>query len=145
VVCFIHQVLGYAYSAEARNTIFTSNVEQDCSAVELRIRDGGIADSLDGVFQSSIEVGKHLHQRVTVYIIRIASAPLSCSYLLCWMLLLWLPSLRHLLGDACARYYNFIKPHQALKGLTPSEKAGIEIGSEDNKWLRLIKQSIKQN
>ena len=39
-------------------------------------------------------------------------------------------------------YYNFIKPHQSLNGKTPAQKAGIEIGSEDNKWLQLIKQSM---
>jgi len=39
-------------------------------------------------------------------------------------------------------YYNFIKPHEALGGKTPSEKAGIEIEG-DNKWLTLMKKSIQ--
>jgi hypothetical protein len=39
-------------------------------------------------------------------------------------------------------YYNFIKPHEALEGKTPSEKAGIEIEG-DNKWLTLMKKSIQ--
>lgn len=39
-------------------------------------------------------------------------------------------------------YYNFIKPHQSLNGETPAQKAGIGIGSEENKWLQLIKQSL---
>lgn len=38
-------------------------------------------------------------------------------------------------------YYNFIKPHQALDGKTPSEKAGIVIDGE-NKWLTLMKTSL---
>jgi transposase-like protein len=41
-------------------------------------------------------------------------------------------------------YYNFIRPHQALAGRTPSEQAGIAVASGDNKWLSLIKQSAKR-
>lgn len=41
-------------------------------------------------------------------------------------------------------YYNFIKPHQALDGKTPSEKAGITIGSENDKWLSLVKRASKK-
>lgn len=37
---------------------------------------------------------------------------------------------------------NFIKPRQSLNGKTPSEMAGIEI-ERDNKWLTLMKKSIK--
>ena len=39
-------------------------------------------------------------------------------------------------------YYNFIKPHEALDGKTPSEEAGITVEG-DNKWLTLMKKSIK--
>jgi transposase-like protein len=39
-------------------------------------------------------------------------------------------------------YYNFIKPHEALNGKTPSEEAGIIIEG-NNKWLTLIKKAIK--
>lgn len=39
-------------------------------------------------------------------------------------------------------YYNFIKPHMALDGKTPSEMAGIEIEG-DNKWETLIRKAIK--
>ncbi len=39
-------------------------------------------------------------------------------------------------------YYNFIKPHEALNGKTPSEEAGITIEGED-KWLTLMKKSIQ--
>lgn len=40
-------------------------------------------------------------------------------------------------------YYNFVKPHMALEGLTPSEVAGISIGAERNRWLSLIRLSSK--
>ena len=39
-------------------------------------------------------------------------------------------------------YYNFIRPHQALKGRTPAEMAGIGISGE-NKWEELLKRSVK--
>lgn len=39
-------------------------------------------------------------------------------------------------------YYNFIRTHQALDGQTPAQKAGIGIGSEENKWLQLIQASL---
>ena len=38
-------------------------------------------------------------------------------------------------------FYNFIKPHEGLNGMTPSEKAGIIIDGE-NKWLTLMKTSL---
>jgi putative transposase len=37
-------------------------------------------------------------------------------------------------------YYNFIKPHQALDGKTPSEKVGFK-NNKKNKWLELIKNN----
>ena len=40
-------------------------------------------------------------------------------------------------------FHNFIRPHEALKGSTPAEKAGIEIKGE-NKWLTFI-QNAKVN
>lgn len=43
-------------------------------------------------------------------------------------------------------YYNFIRPHQALNGKTPAQKAGIEVVSEkeeENKWLQLISARSK--
>jgi len=39
-------------------------------------------------------------------------------------------------------YYNFIRPHEALNGKTPSEKAGITIEG-DNKWLTLIHKAVQ--
>jgi len=40
-------------------------------------------------------------------------------------------------------YHNFIRPHEALKGKTPSQACGIEIKG-DNKWLTFI-QNAKVN
>jgi len=39
-------------------------------------------------------------------------------------------------------FYNYIKPHEALDGRTPSEEAGI-IVEGDNKWLTLMKKSVQ--
>lgn len=40
-------------------------------------------------------------------------------------------------------YYNFVRPHQALAGRTPSEEAGIKIPHyKNNKWHSLIRKSI---
>ena len=38
-------------------------------------------------------------------------------------------------------FYNFIKPHEALDGRTPSEEAGIMIDG-NNKWETLMKTSL---
>ncbi|MBI2075788.1 IS6 family transposase [Candidatus Woesearchaeota archaeon] len=43
--------------------------------------------------------------------------------------------------DGYRAYYNFVRPHQALDGLTPSEASGIKIQNR-NKWLGLIKTSM---
>jgi hypothetical protein len=40
-------------------------------------------------------------------------------------------------------YHNYIRPHMALKGKTPSEVAGIEVQGE-NKWLTLIQNASKK-
>lgn len=39
-------------------------------------------------------------------------------------------------------YHNFVRPHQALDGATPSEKAGIKVEGE-NKWLTLIQNASR--
>jgi putative transposase len=39
-------------------------------------------------------------------------------------------------------YYNFIKPHEAFDGRTPSEEAGITIDG-DNKWITLIYKAVQ--
>lgn len=35
-------------------------------------------------------------------------------------------------------YYNYIRPHQGLNGLTPALAAGIPFGMEGNRWIRMI-------
>jgi len=38
-------------------------------------------------------------------------------------------------------YYNFIRPHQAIRGLTPAEMTGLNIGN--HKWMELLEKSVK--
>ena len=45
--------------------------------------------------------------------------------------------------DGMQIYHNYIRPHEALDGKTPSEAAGIEVQGE-NKWITLI-QNASQN
>lgn len=40
-------------------------------------------------------------------------------------------------------YHNYVRPHMALDGKTPADKAGIEIQG-DNKWLTLIQNASKK-
>ena len=46
--------------------------------------------------------------------------------------------------DAYRLYYNFIRPHQTFNGLTPSEMAGIKLETGDNRWLGLLRMSLKK-
>ena len=41
-------------------------------------------------------------------------------------------------------YHNFMRPHEALNGQTPSERAGIRVEG-DNKWLIIIQNAIKEH
>jgi transposase-like protein len=41
-------------------------------------------------------------------------------------------------------FHNYVRPHEALNGRTPSEAAGIKIEGE-NKWVTLIQNAAKQN
>jgi hypothetical protein len=43
--------------------------------------------------------------------------------------------------DANRIYYNYLRPHQALNGKTPAEKAGIDLQLEGNKWEELVKKA----
>jgi hypothetical protein len=40
--------------------------------------------------------------------------------------------------------HNYIRPHQALKGMTPAEAAGIKVGGE-NKWITLIQNASRKS
>ena len=42
--------------------------------------------------------------------------------------------------DGMQIYHNYIRPHDALNGRTPSEAAGITVEGKD-KWLTLIQNS----
>jgi transposase-like protein/predicted nucleic acid-binding Zn finger protein len=39
-------------------------------------------------------------------------------------------------------YHNYLRPHEALKGKTPSEAAGITVEGE-NKWMTLIQNAVR--
>jgi hypothetical protein len=41
-------------------------------------------------------------------------------------------------------FHNFVRPHEALNGKTPSEAAGIKVEGE-NKWLTLIQNASRKN
>ena len=45
--------------------------------------------------------------------------------------------------QGCQIFHNYIKPHEALNGKTPSEACGIKIEGE-NKWLTLIQNAKRQ-
>ena len=40
-------------------------------------------------------------------------------------------------------YYNFIRPHMSLYGVTPAEVAGVDLNLGDKKWEKLLLQSVK--
>lgn len=48
------------------------------------------------------------------------------------------------LMEGFKNYYNFIRPHQALHGMTPAEMAGLDLNLGENKWKELIKQAVKK-
>lgn len=41
-------------------------------------------------------------------------------------------------------YHNYVRPHDALDGRTPSEAAGIKVEGE-NKWLTLIQNASRKS
>jgi transposase-like protein len=43
--------------------------------------------------------------------------------------------------DGLRIYYNFIRPHQALNGKTPAQRAKLNLKLERNRWISLIKAS----
>lgn len=49
-----------------------------------------------------------------------------------------------LMTSAFRNYYNFIKPHSSIGGLTPALKAGIGVELEGNRWMALITRSLEK-
>jgi hypothetical protein len=41
-------------------------------------------------------------------------------------------------------FHNYIRPHMALKGMTPAERCGIKIEGE-NKWFTIIQNASEGN
>jgi hypothetical protein len=41
-------------------------------------------------------------------------------------------------------FHNYIRPHMALNGQTPAERAGIKVKGQD-KWLTLIQNASRKN
>ena len=41
-------------------------------------------------------------------------------------------------------YYNFIREHGGLNGLTPAEMAGLREASGENRWMELLRKSLNQ-
>jgi len=47
-------------------------------------------------------------------------------------------------AEGMAVYYNYIRPHQAIGGLTPAEMAHIPIDLSGNRWLTMIELTAMQ-
>jgi len=47
-----------------------------------------------------------------------------------------------LMTSAYRNFYNFIRPHSAIGGITPALKAGIGVEMEGNRWMKLLKKSL---
>lgn len=45
--------------------------------------------------------------------------------------------------DGWRIYYNFVRPHQALHGLTPAQVSGIDLKLKQNKWLSLLEMALE--
>lgn len=45
----------------------------------------------------------------------------------------------NLMTSAIGNYYNFLRPHSALGGLTPAQATGIKVDINKNRWLGLIR------
>lgn len=41
-------------------------------------------------------------------------------------------------AEAMRIYYNYIRPHQGIDGLTPAQMAGVPIDLSGNRWQRMI-------
>ena len=47
------------------------------------------------------------------------------------------------IAEGFRTYYNFLRPHSALKGKTPAEEANIDLELKRSKWLSIIRKSKK--
>lgn len=47
-----------------------------------------------------------------------------------------------IMTSAFRNYYNFIKPHNSIGGLTPAKMAGIGVENSENKWEELLKRAL---
>jgi hypothetical protein len=45
------------------------------------------------------------------------------------------------LAEGARIHYNFVKPHKALEGQTPADRAGVGVAGKD-KWLALLKATV---
>jgi hypothetical protein len=50
-------------------------------------------------------------------------------------------SMKAPLAEGARIHYNFVKPHQALEGQTPAQRAGLVVEGE-NKWLSLMRGAL---
>jgi len=48
-------------------------------------------------------------------------------------------------ADGFRTYYNYIRPHQALDGMTPAQMAGFPMDLTGNRWLKMIEASISKS
>jgi len=46
------------------------------------------------------------------------------------------------LAEGARIHYNFVKPHAALEGQTPAQRAGVVVAAR-NKWLELLKKAVE--
>ena len=41
-------------------------------------------------------------------------------------------------------YYNYIRPHQGIEGLTPAQMAQIPINLSGNRWMTMIEPAVEK-
>jgi hypothetical protein len=51
------------------------------------------------------------------------------------------PKIQTPIAEGQRIHYNFVKPHQALEGQTPAERAGIGVEAR-NKWLAMLTKAV---
>jgi len=51
-------------------------------------------------------------------------------------------SMKTPLAEGQRIHYNFVKPHQALEGQTPAERAGLLKASGQDRWMELLKRAF---